>query len=178
MVKVLGIEEPYADLKMKAWGQPWENLLLESDKMLLENSDFLLFEKGGKIFFEADWLLFEDGFKIHLEAGRPEFLLWEKIRFLFLETGFKIVLNYPYAHSSFGTYELQNCREGKISTRRHFYNYNTDCTPARRARRLKFAAAVVAWKILTPEQKALYNKRAVGRHMSGYNLFIKEFMLL
>jgi len=105
MVKVLGIEEPYADLKTKKWGQPWENLLLESDKMLLEYSDFLLLEKGGKIFFEADLLLFEDGFKIHLEAGRPEFLFWHRLSSLLpsfhilnfpllLENGFKIVLNY------------------------------------------------------------------------------------
>jgi len=178
MVKVLGVQEPYGDSILKKWGQPWENLLLESDLMLLENGEFLLLEKGGKIFFEADLLLFEDGFKIHLEAGRPEFLLWQNIRFLFLENGFKIILNYPYAHSSFGIYRLTNCREGKISTKRHFYDYNIDATPARRLRRLKFAAAVVAWKILTPEQKLLYNERAVGRHMSGYNLFIKEFMLI
>jgi len=188
MVKVLGIQEPYADTKQKKWGQPWENFLLESDKMLMENGEFLLFEKAGKIFFETDRLLFEDGFKIHLEAGGPEFLFWHQrsssnppfhvLNFpLLLENGFKIKIDYPYAHSSFGIYRLTNCREGKISTRRHFYNYNTDATPARLVLRHKYYAAVGAWRLLTSDQRAVYNKRAVGRHMSGYNLFIREFLI-
>lgn len=176
MVKVLGVQEPYADTIIKKWGHPWENFLLESDKMLMEDSDFLLCEKGGKIFFEADRLISEDVFQLHLEAGRAEFLRWEKIRFLFLETGGKIVLNYPYAHSSFGIYQRAHCREGKISTRRHFYIPYTDATPARSIMRKKYYDGVGAWNLLTAEEKAVYNKNAVGRHMSGYNLFIKKFM--
>jgi len=176
MVKILGVAEPWALRQQKAWGKPWENLELESDNVLLENSDFLLCEKGGKVNFEANRLLFEDSFKIHLELGRPEFLFWQKTYFLLLENGSKIKTEYPYAHSSFGIYRLSNCREGKLSTKRHFYEYYTAATPARLIRRKKFAGAVPAWKLLTDGQKAWYNQRAVGRHMSGYNLFIKEFM--
>ena len=187
MVKILGVNEPYADTIMKKWGFPWENILVESDKLLLESGEFLLFEKGGKIFFEAPALVFENGFKMHLEAGRPEFLFWhhrtsQKPSFhvlndpLLLETGDKIVLNYPYGHSSFGIYQRRPCREGKISCKSKFYNDRIPATPARLVCQSKFAAAVAAWKLLTPEQKILYNRRAVGRYMSGYNLFIKNYL--
>lgn len=176
MVKVLSLNHPYAVRIQKKWGQPWKNLLIESDQLLLQNGNFLLFEKGGKIFFETGLLLREDTSKIHLEAGAAEFLLWEKIRFMFQENGDKIVLDYPYAHSSFGTYQLQNCKEGKLSCRRKFHNFNPQCTPGRRVCRLKFAAAEAAWHNLTTEQKAVYNKRVVGKNMTGNNLFIKEFM--
>jgi hypothetical protein len=176
MVKVLGIQEPFGVRIQKKFGKPWENILLQSDHLLLENGNFLLFERGGKIYLEADKLLFETSDYFRLEAGRPEFLLFKNIGFLFAENGSKIVLNYPYGHSSFGIYRLTNCREGKISTRRKFYNYYTDTTPGRRVWRLKFAAAVSAWQSLTTEQKAVYNKRAVGKHMTGNNLFIKEFL--
>jgi hypothetical protein len=176
MVKVLGIQEPFGVRIQKKFGKPWENILLQSDHLLLENGNFLLFERGGKIYLEADKLLFETSDYFRLEAGRPEFLLFQNIGFLFAENGSKIVLNYPYGHSSFGIYRLTNCREGKISTRRKFYKYYTDCTPARRLLRLKYTNAQAGWRSLTTEQKAVYNKRAVGRHYSGYNLFIKEFM--
>lgn len=46
------------------------------------------------------------------------------------------------------------------------------------ANRTKFAGAVSAWQALTAEQKAVYNKRAVGRHYFGYHLFLREYMLL
>jgi hypothetical protein len=42
--------------------------------------------------------------------------------------------------------------------------------------REKFGAGVTEWKGLTPEQKAPYNQRAVGLHMSGFNLFLREYM--
>ena len=176
MVKILGVNEPYGDTIMKKWGSPWENLLLESDKMLMENGEFLLFEKGGKIFFEAPALISEDSSKFHLEAGRPEFLRWANIHELLLETGDRIVLNYLYAHSSFGIYSRKKCREGKISCRLKFHNLRLASTPGRLVVRKKFALAVAAWQNLTPEQKALYNKRAVGRYMSGYNVFISKFL--
>jgi hypothetical protein len=30
---------------------------------------------------------------------------------------------------------------------------------------------------LTPEEKMAYNERAKGKRMSGYNLFIREYLL-
>ena len=44
--------------------------------------------------------------------------------------------------------------------------------------RALFGTAVSNWKtVLTTEQKATYNKRATrGLHMSGYNLYIREYI--
>jgi hypothetical protein len=40
-----------------------------------------------------------------------------------------------------------------------------------------FADAVLAWQGLTPAEKAVYNIKAKGKRMSGYNLFLKEYLL-
>ena len=40
--------------------------------------------------------------------------------------------------------------------------------------RARFAEAVAAWRRLTAKERKTYDRRAVG--MSGYNLFISEFM--
>lgn len=176
MVRVTGVQEPYGDTVMKKWGSPWQNLLLESDKMLMEDSDFLLCEKGGKIFFEAPALVFEDSFKIHLEAGRPEFLRWGGIHDLLLENGFRIVLNYPYGHSSFGIYKRQRTKKGQYVVRSKFYKPAIQGYPNLLVCQSKFALAVAGWQSLTAEQKAVYNINVSGRHMSGYNLFIKNYL--
>lgn len=42
--------------------------------------------------------------------------------------------------------------------------------------RQKFADAIIGWQGLTDEQKAIYNKRVEKLQMSGYNLYIKEYM--
>ena len=57
-----------------------------------------------------------------------------------------------------------------------FYTPTNPQTEAQQANRQKYADAIVAWQALTLEQKAVYNKKAVGLHMSGYNLFIREYM--
>jgi len=48
--------------------------------------------------------------------------------------------------------------------------------PAVLANRAKFAAAIAAWQGLTEPERAAYNRRVVGRDLSGYNLFIREYM--
>jgi hypothetical protein len=57
-----------------------------------------------------------------------------------------------------------------------FYVPYNPQTPLQQANRAKLADAVLAWQCLTSEEKSAYNKRARGRHMSGYNLFIRNFM--
>ena len=42
--------------------------------------------------------------------------------------------------------------------------------------RQKMAAAVASWQALTDEEKNRYNKNAYGKRMSGYNLFLKEYL--
>jgi hypothetical protein len=58
-----------------------------------------------------------------------------------------------------------------------FYDYTITSTALQIAQRTKFLNAIVAWQALGSTEKALYKDKAIGRHMSGYNLFIREFML-
>lgn len=41
--------------------------------------------------------------------------------------------------------------------------------------RRRFAVATDAWKRLSAKEREAWNRRAVGRRMSGYNLFIRKF---
>jgi len=76
-----------------------------------------------------------------------------------------------------GIYQMRSCHEGKIPIRMKFYAPPE--TPARIAnpRRAICADGVSAWKLLTDEQKAEYDKRAIGRHYGGYHLFMREYLL-
>lgn len=50
-------------------------------------------------------------------------------------------------------------------------------TEPQQANRAKISDAVDAWQALTTEQKDAYNKSSIGMHMSGYNLFMREYLL-
>ena len=76
-----------------------------------------------------------------------------------------------------GIYQDRKCREGDIPTRTDFYNYGITHTAGQQARREKFDLAVAAWQGLTEAQKEVYRHRAIGKRMSGYNLFLSEYML-
>ncbi len=43
--------------------------------------------------------------------------------------------------------------------------------------RTKFANGRAAWRALTSDQKQFYNRQVKGRVMSGYNLFMKHFII-
>jgi len=45
------------------------------------------------------------------------------------------------------------------------------------ANRQKYADGVLAWQNLTEPEKIAYNKSAIGKRMSGYNLFLKQYLL-
>lgn len=49
-------------------------------------------------------------------------------------------------------------------------------TEAQATRRDLFASAVQQWQNLTTEQKSVYNKKAIRKSKTGYNIFIKEIM--
>jgi len=50
-------------------------------------------------------------------------------------------------------------------------------TEAQQAQRTKLANAVAGWQSLTTEQKNSYNERAKFQKTSGYNLYLKEYLL-
>jgi len=77
-----------------------------------------------------------------------------------------------------GVYQMRNCVEGKIPVKMRFQLTREETPTAPRvANWNKFAAAVAAWQALTDEQKKVYNDRAKGTNKTGFNLYIKEYML-
>jgi hypothetical protein len=77
-----------------------------------------------------------------------------------------------------GLYAIRHSN-GKIKqVKMNFYPYVIVHNEAVDNNRTKFKNAVTAWQGLAPAEKSVYNKRAVGRHYHGYQLFIREYMLL
>jgi len=58
-----------------------------------------------------------------------------------------------------------------------YYSPKNPRTTAQQSNRAKMTAAVAEWQSLTADEKKLYNKKAIGKRMSGYNLFLKEYLL-
>ena len=77
-----------------------------------------------------------------------------------------------------GIYRVRRINGKTYREKMDFFNQIITHTVPQDANRTKFAGAVSAWQALSDSQKAVYNKRAVGRHMTGNNLFISEYMKL
>ncbi len=63
----------------------------------------------------------------------------------------------------------------------HFFTYftkkaYTSNTPGQQNIRGQFTAGYTAWSNLTEEQKAVYNDKAVSEFLTGYNVFMKEYI--
>lgn len=65
---------------------------------------------------------------------------------------------------------------GKTTYVRRYKKPHDPKTPAQHAHRLRFMEAVQAWRELSDEEKARYNKRAKRLGRTGYNLFVGEFL--
>ncbi len=76
-----------------------------------------------------------------------------------------------------GIYRVWRNGSQKLPQRMVFYWIPNPRTVSQQANRAKFAAAMAAWSALTSDQKEKYNKRAKSRHIIGYNLYVKEYML-
>lgn len=78
----------------------------------------------------------------------------------------------------YGIYQIRTISEGRRSIRLRFpQKPPLAYTPAQETNRTKIRNAVIAWQALTDEQKESYNKRAIVKKITGYSLFIKEYML-
>ena len=53
----------------------------------------------------------------------------------------------------------------------------TSNSPAQQVARAKFTAGHNAWSLLSEEQKDVYRERAVGYSLTGYNVFMKEYII-
>ena len=76
-----------------------------------------------------------------------------------------------------GIYRSDNVTGETKIYREPYYITKNPRLPDQQAQREKMAAAVLAWQGLTQEQKNQYNQRAIRKRMSGYNLFLKEYLL-
>jgi len=84
---------------------------------------------------------------------------------------------YGFSNVYAGIYQQRHGTNRKITVKEKFYSPTNPQTIPQQANRDVFSDAISGWQGLTSEQKLGYNKRAVGRHMSGYNLYIREYML-
>lgn len=60
--------------------------------------------------------------------------------------------------------------------RMKFYSTPGPRTPAQQANRTKLAQGVLAWRALSPEEKARWRAKRAPRYMSGYNRFLRDYM--
>ena len=64
----------------------------------------------------------------------------------------------------------------KIFNREPYYIPKNPRTDPQQTQRGKMTSGVAAWKALTPPEKEEYNVRAKGFNLSGYNLFLREYL--
>lgn len=83
----------------------------------------------------------------------------------------------PDPDNIYGIYQMRTRFGHRINVKEKFYVPTNPQTVPQQANRQDFADAVVAWQGLSDSQKQVYNKRARTRHMSGYNLFLRQKML-
>lgn len=84
---------------------------------------------------------------------------------------------YGEAWNRWGIYRVMSVKEHQVNVKERFYIPHNPQTEAQQANRNKFKDAISAWYALTDEEKEVYNERAKGKNMTGYNIFVKEYML-
>lgn len=84
---------------------------------------------------------------------------------------------YGDATSYYGIYRIQKKGDKQTITKEDFYIPLNRKTIPQQANRLKFTNAVLGWQGLTDNQKEVYNKRAKYKKYSGYNLYLREYLL-
>lgn len=75
-----------------------------------------------------------------------------------------------------GIYQRQPTQSGQIVRKLKLYEPTNPRTEKQQAWRGTFADGVQAWQNLTEAEKSVYNKEAEGKKMSGYNLFLSNYL--
>jgi len=76
-----------------------------------------------------------------------------------------------------GIFQRRHRGSKRITALLKYYQPPNMRTAPQLVRRGAFADAVAGWQGLTTNQKQVYNERASGKKMSGYNLYLKEYLL-
>jgi hypothetical protein len=75
-----------------------------------------------------------------------------------------------------GIYQRKLTRNGKKISKMPFYWCPNPRHPKQQQWRAVFRAGKVEWDKLTENQKNEYNKRAIAKKFTGYNLFQREYL--
>lgn len=76
-----------------------------------------------------------------------------------------------------GIYKIVTTGEKRTPTRLDYYVPKNPRSGSQQTNRGKLSSAVVAWQNLTDEQRLSYNEKAKYLRMSGYNYFVKNYLL-
>jgi hypothetical protein len=76
-----------------------------------------------------------------------------------------------------GIYQMRPRAKGRIAVRMKFYMPSETAARIANPRRLIFANAVLAWQGLTTLQKEFYRLKSKNKRMSGYNVFLHEYLI-
>lgn len=92
--------------------------------------------------------------------------------------GSRLYGNRFYADAYFfsGIYQVRTRYNHKTQVREKYYIPHNPRSVPQQSWRSSFAAAVAAWQNLTSEQKKVYNVKSYGKHKSGYNIFLGEYL--
>lgn len=77
----------------------------------------------------------------------------------------------------YGIYQQRRCKDGIRCVQMKFYKPTNPNTFPQQVQRAKLATAVSVWQGLTEQEKQVYNRNALGKPLSGYQLFCKEYIL-
>lgn len=86
------------------------------------------------------------------------------------------ISNYGHEQDAAGIYQVRTRFQHRANVKEKFYEPAVQNQPNKVARQIVFAAAVAAWQSLTEEQKIQYNIKSKGKHMSAYNVFLREYL--
>lgn len=76
-----------------------------------------------------------------------------------------------------GIYQVRRVNGKKIPYKLKFYRPTNPQTVNQQSRRAVFADGIIHWRALTSDEKKSLNIRARRVRMSGYNLYLREYML-
>ena len=76
-----------------------------------------------------------------------------------------------------GIYQTRPRPKGRIAVRMKFYVPPETSARIANPRRTTFADGVSAWQALSTVQKEFYRLKSMGKHMSGYNVFLHEYLI-
>lgn len=83
----------------------------------------------------------------------------------------------PDPRGVLGIYQIRTRYGTQVQVKMVFYTPTNPQTGPQQAWRGTFADAVAGWQALTPAQKEVYNNKAKYKSYSGYNLYLREYLL-